>query len=389
VGRVVRRLPWLVGAICGLMLAAAAVIPPTAYSERALTALFGLFALSYVVVGALVADRRPAGPLGWLLLGIGIVSSAAVLLGAYAGYALLGPRDLPLGEVAAWFTTWLYWPMLCGIALMVLAFPEGRPSGSLRTWCARACIAAGLVVTVGAAMAPGPMDGFGPLTNPFAVPELQTALTPVTTTATLVLATSFLLAIFSIFLRRRRAVGTERGQLSWLAYATVLMVLAQLVNIPVFHLEESFVGLLAVVVAIIAFPAAVAVAILRHGLYDIDRLISRTLVYGVLTATLVATYLVSVLLLRVLSEPVTGGSDLAVAASTLAVAALFRPVRTQIQRAVDRHFFRSRYDPALAVEDFSSRLRHEVDLDSVATELRSVVDHTVRPTHVTLWVRAP
>ncbi len=384
-----RRLPWLVAVGCTVMLGVATVIPPTAFSERVITILFGIFALSYVVVGTLVTARRPANPLGWLVLGIGAVSSAAVLLGAYAGYALLGPRELPLGDVAAWVTSWMYWPMLCGIVLMVLAFPEGRPRGRLRAWTACTSIAGAAVVTVGTALGPGPMEGFAGVPNPFGVPRLEAALTSASMTATVVLAASFLVAIVSIFLRRRRAVGTERGQLSWLAYATVLMALAQLVNMPVFHLEDTFVGLLAVVIAITAFPAAVAVAILRYGLYDIDRLISRTLVYGVLTATLVATYLCSVLLLRVLAEPVAGGSDLAVAVSTLAVAALFRPVRRQIQQVVDRRFYRSRYDPVLAVEDFSTRLRHEVDLDSVAAELRSVVDHTVRPTHVTLWVRGP
>jgi hypothetical protein len=165
------------------------------------------------------------------------------------------------------------------------------------------------------------------------------------------------------------------------------MVLAQAISVPALGLDDSVVALLAIVVAITAFPAAIAVAILRYRLYDIDRLISRTLVYGLLTATLVATYLVSVLLFRLLLEPLTGGSDLAVAASTLAVAALFRPVRGRIQDVVDRRFYRRRYDATRIVEAFAARLRHEVDLKAVSNDLEVVVRDTVEPAHLSVWLR--
>jgi hypothetical protein len=379
--------PVIIGCACALMLAVATVIPASAYSERTITVLFSLFAASYVVVGALVSARRPDNPMGRLMLVIGTLCSIAIVLGAYAGYALVARPARPLGEIAAWVTSWLFWPALAGVVLMVLIFPEGRASGRLRTWTARSCAAGAVAVSVGTALTPGPMDGFGDVANPLAVPEVASVLRVVTVASTAIVVGAFLVALGSVFSRRRRAVGAERGQLSWLAYATVLMVLAQGTNVPLFGLDDSLFGLLAVVVAIIAFPAAVAVAILRHRLYDIDRLISRSLTYGLLTATLVAAYLGLVLVLRVLLEPVAGASDLAVAASTLAVAGLFGPARRRIQQVVDRRFNRRKYDPTRTSESFSARLRHEVDLEAVRADLEAVVRATVEPTHVTLWVR--
>ncbi len=384
-----RRLaPLLIAGGCVVAIAGALLIPAnTTYSDWVITLLFSIFAATYVAVGAVVSARRPANPLGWLMLGIGAVSSVAGLLGAYAGYALLARPDLPLGLTAAWVTSWCYWPVLSGIVLMVLIFPEGNAGGGIRAWAARACIVATVAASAATALTPGPMDGFGSVRNPFAVDDLGTELRIVTTVATMCIAGTFLVALASIFLRRRRAVGQERGQLSWLAYATVLMVLAQALSVPAFGLDDTLVALLAIVVAITAFPAAVAIAILRYRLYDIDRLISRTLVYGTLTATLVVTYLVSVLLFGVVLEPLAGGSDLAVAASTLAVAALFRPVRAHIQAVVDRRFYRSRYDAARTIEEFAGRLRQEVDLDAVSADLGAVVHDTMQPAHVSLWLR--
>ena len=238
--------------------------------------------------------------------------------------------------------------MLSGIVLMVLIFPEGLVRG-VRTWTARACAVGAALLTVGTAVTPGPMDGFGGVPNPFGMTSAATVLTVMTTASVLVVAGTFLVALASVFLRLRRATGVERGQLSWFAYAIVLMVVAQAINVPLLGLDDSLLALLAIVVAIIAFPTAVAIAILRYRLYDIDRIISRTLVYGALTATLVAAYSVSVLVFRMLLDPLTGDSDLAVAASTLAVAALFRPVRARIQVVVDRRFYRSRYDATRTV----------------------------------------
>ncbi len=382
-----RRLPLVVLAASVAAMVGALVIPQTVYNQRAITWLFSVFSAAYVGVGALVAARRPANRLGWLMLAIGAVSSLSELLGAYGGYVLAGHPDQPLALAAAWVTTWSYWSMLAGIVLMVLIFPTGILGTGVRRWTAWTCLVSMIVLSLVVALTPGRLDGFGRVQNPYGLLGLTSQLKAVSTVAALVLAGTFLVALGSVFLRRRRATGLERGQLSWLAYATVLMVVSQAINTPLSGIEDTSVALLSVVVAIAAFPAAVAIAILRYRLYDIDRLISRTLVYGALTATLLATYLVSVLLFRVLLDPVTGTSDLAVAGSTLAVAALFRPVRGRIQAVVDQRFYRRRYDAARSVEAFSGRLRQEVDLDAVTTDLRGVVRDTVDPDHVSLWLR--
>ena len=382
-----RLAPVLIAGACVVAMAGSLLIPPTAYSERQITWLFSLFSVVYVGVGAIVSARRPANALGWLMLGIGAVSSLSGLLGAYAGHALLTRPDLPLGLTAAWVTTWSYWPVLSGIVLMVLIFPEGVVPDGIRGWATRTCVVATVVVIVTVAVTPGPMDGFGSVDNPFALDEPATGLRLVSTLAAAVVAGAFVVALASIFLRRRRATGPEHGQLSWLAYAMVLMVMAQALSMPFLGLDDSLVALLAIVVAITAFPAGVAVAILRYRLYDIDRIISRTLVYSALTATLVATYSGSVLLLGTVLDPLTGENQLAVAGSTLAVAALFRPVRARIQVVVDRRFHRSRYDATRTVEAFAGRLRQEVDLDAVSSDLRGVVRTAVQPAHVSLWLR--
>jgi hypothetical protein len=202
-----------------------------------------------------------------------------------------------------------------------------------------------------------------------------------------VLAGTFIVALGSLGARFRVARGNEREQLKWVAYAMVLLVLGFMLNLLPLGLDNDLAGLLAVVVGLLSVPVSVAVAILRHRLYDIDVVINRTLVYGSLTAVLVATYLVLVLTLRAVLGPITGESDLAVAGSTLAVAALFRPLRNRIQKVVDQRFYRKRYDASSTLDAFAGRMRRQLDLEAVGTDLRNTVADTVQPRSVSLWLR--
>ncbi len=381
-----RRLPLVVVTACLGAIGTALLIPPTAYSEPGITLFFSLFAVAYVVVGGVVSARRPDNRVGWLMLGIGVLFTAPVLLGSYAGYALLAP-GWPWGRGAAWVTTWAYLPAFCAIILLLLIFPQGRLRGRFRVWGARVLGVAGVAVTVAAAFAPGPMDGFGPVTNPLGVDSLAGPLDTLLGVSGTVLSGVFLMTLGSIFVRLRRSDGQERLQLTWVAYAAAMIVLVEVPNVLPLGLDDSWFGLVGVVVALTALPTAIAVAVLRHRLYDIDVVIKRTLVYGSLTVLLAATYLGLVLSLRVLLGPLTGESDLAVAASTLAVAGLFRPLRARVQQVVDRRFFRRRYDAARTVEAFSGRLRQEVDLETVSADLGVVVRDTMQPAHVSLWLR--
>jgi hypothetical protein len=190
--------------------------------------------------------------------------------------------------------------------------------------------------------------------------------------------------------RLRRATGDERLQLKWLAYGAGVVASAGLVASLIVNdhpLVGESLGVLVVLGAGVGFPVAIGIAILKHRLYDIDRLISRTLAYGTLTAVLGLGYIAGVLLLRQLTGGVTGSSSLAVAGSTLAMAALFQPARRWIQQAVDRRFNRRRYHAAKTIEAFSARLREQIDLDTLSTELLAVVDQTTEPTLISLWLR--
>lgn len=382
-----RRLSILFTTACLVSIGLAMLIPWTRYSEWLITVLFSLFAAAYVLVGGLVSARRPDNPVGWLMLLIGALLTMPLTLAAYAGYVLLEQPSWPLGLTAAWVTTWIWLPAFCGIVLLVLIFPRGRLVGPFRIWTARTVVVGGAVATVAAALLPGRMDGFGTVRNPHGVDSWSDQIGLVLTVSGAVVVTAFLMALGSIFVRLRGADGEERQQLKWFAYATVLMVVAQLPNYLPIGLDESWVGLFGLVVSMVALPVAIAMAILQHRLYDIDLIIKRTLVYGLLTVLLTMTYLGLVLGLQALVAPLSGESELAVAGSTLVVAAMFRPLRSRIQGGVDRRFFRSRYDAAHMVATFTGRLRQEVDLEAVSANLCLVVRETVQPDHVSLWIR--
>jgi hypothetical protein len=253
---------------------------------------------------------------------------------------------------------------------------------------------------VGTGLEAGPLNiqSAEPISNPFGVDgPLADILPAAVAVGNALTVTGLVLGVLSLVLRMRRSRGGERQQLKLFAYVGSLAGAGFVLAVPDVLAGESSpmwaqvagsVGYLSAMPLIfIGLPVAIGVAILRHRLYGIDVVINRTLVYGALTVTLAVAYLASVLVLRLLLSPLTGQSDLAVAGSTLAVAALFRPARKRIQSMVDHRFYRARYDASRTLEGFAGRLRDELDLDTVAADLRQVTRDTLQPTHVSLWLR--
>jgi hypothetical protein len=342
--------------------------------------------LVYPTVGLLIASRRPENAIGWLFCAVGIPLGLSTFAYAYATYALVtAPGSLPGGAVAAWLTTWVQLPALFGTpTLLFLLFPDGRPPSP--RWRPVLWLTAAAMVGIGAAPAlrPGPMADAAVegTVNPAGIAGAGPLLDVIGNVAGAAALLSMVLAVAALVLRVRRSRGVERLQLKWFVSAAILFVLACVGAFLVFPQNDVAFGLI-LIGAFSAIPISAGVAILRYRLYDIDVVINRALVYGGLTATLGATYLALVLLIGL----AVGRSGFAVAVSTLAVAALFRPLRARIQAAVDRRFYRRRYDAQRTLETFGGRLRDEVDLETLTADLRGVVAETVQPAHVSVWLR--
>ena len=348
--------------------------------------LLAVALLVYPTVGVLIASRRPENAIGWLFCAVGIPLGLSTFAYAYATYALVTKSgSLPGGTVAAWLTNWVELPALFGTpTLLVLLFPDGRlPS---RRWRPVLWLTAAAMLGLGAAPAlqPGPMTDAAVegTVNPVGIPGAGPVLDDVAAAAGAAALLSMVLAVIALALRFRRSRGVERLQLKWFVSAAVLFVLVCVGAFLVFAENVVLFGML-VIGAFAAIPISAGVAILRYRLYDIDVVINRALVYGALTVMLGATYLASVLLVGL----AVGRSGFAVAVSTLAVAALFRPLRARIQGAVDRRFYRRRYDAAMTLESFGAHLRDELDLETLTADIRAVVHDTVQPAHVSVWLR--
>jgi MFS family permease len=342
-------------------------------------------AIVFSAVGVLVASRLPGNATGWLFIGVGVATGLGTLAGSYADAWVAGGYDgsRRLGETAAWYGTLSWIPfILVPCTFVLLLFPDGRllsPRWRWVAWCAGAGVA-GVFITTG--LAPGPLEDQPQLDNPFGIDT--PLLAPLTGLAVLLLVIGMAGSAASAVARFRHAHGERRQQMKWLALAgTVVAVTVPVATAGSDVLWGDTAVNIACMLAVLGLPIAAGIAILRHRLYDIDVVINRTLVYGGLTATLAAAYLALVLLIGL----AIGRSGLAVAVSTLAVAALFGPARARIQAGVDRRFYRRRYDATQTLEAFGGRLRDELDLEALAADLRGVVADTVQPAHVSLWLR--
>jgi len=349
----------------------------------------GIVFAAFAVVGGAVAARRPRNPIGWLL-SIGAFSwTLGVLASTVYWHIAFGRSDPPgAADYVAWFGTWAFLPafvlLLC---LVPLLFPTGSPLGPRWRMVAWTATVAGSIATLSNAFAPGPLDtaDFAWVDNPFGIHGL--GLRTLAGVSFVVVGLGALAALASVVVRYRRARGIERLQLRWLVVAACVLIVAAVGGSAVSGWLGQGVGWLGILFGLLSVVVAIAIAMLRYRLYDIDVVINRTLVYGALTATLAAVYIGSVLMLQLALSGLTQGSGLAVAVSTLAVAAFFRPARSRIQGVVDRRFYRRKYDAARTVENFGVRLRDEIDLDALGRELRDIVANTMQPTHVSLWLR--
>ncbi|MDX6690263.1 MAG: hypothetical protein QOG15_1720 [Solirubrobacteraceae bacterium] len=339
--------------------------------------------VAFATMGALIVTRHPRNTVGWIscLLPLGL--TLAFFSGEYATYALLAePGSLPGGLLMAWLTGWIWAPSMLAGLLLLLLFPNGRPPSP--RWRPVAWIT--LVGAIGAAfheaLSPGRLSGF-PRDNPFGLGGAGGELAQALASSYVLVTIAFLASAASLVVRLRRASGDELQQLKWLASGGVVLFVAVLTtNLNLSDPLAIFAGLIVVAVA-------VGVSILRYRLYDIDVVINRALVYGSLTATLAGTYLGSVLLLELVLNGVTADNGLAIAGSTLAAAALFRPARRRIQATVDHRFYRRKYDAVRTIAAFGARSRDEVDLDALGLELIAVTAETMQPAHVSLWMREP
>jgi hypothetical protein len=417
-------LAWSLCAACVVLIALALLLDfvtddlPMQPGERpgpVLAVLTAMLSLAYPTVGALIVSRLPTNPIGWIFCGVGLLYVAQHLTVAYADYALTENIALPWGESVAWFSQWLGFatPTL-GVFLMLL-FPDGRLLSRRWRIVAWATLLGAALAAFADAFRPGPLYlTHSYVANPFGVVgvigggfttyDLFGASIVVGLT---LLAMSTLAALFSLILRLHRARGVERQQLRWFLYAAVpLTVCLSLVllqwTVAYFSTDFLyntvdilpylvFIAIITVAgLALLVVPIVTYIAILKYRLYDIDVAINRALVYGSLTVMLALIYFGGVTATQTIFRTLTGQQEqpqLAIVVSTLAIAALFNPLRRRIQAFIDRRFYRRKYDARKTLEAFSAKLRDETDLDALCDDLVGVVRESMQPEHVSLWLR--
>ncbi len=356
--------------------------------------------LAFPIVGALIASRHPHNAVGWICLADGLLSILSDMIGYYSVYGVAKPGSVPFPVAIDALGQWLWVPSvgLLGIYL-ILFFPDGKlPSRRWRplAWFSGAVM---VLVSLSITLAPGPLPGREGVRNPFGL-EGHPWVTDAAAYVVLLLPVCFLASAASLVLRYRRSRGEERQQIKWIAFAASLVGLMSLITVvsasifaPEFPVtadrQPLWLGVLQDVeqMSFAALPISVGFAVLRYRLYEIDLLINRALVYGALTVTLILVYAGCVVSLQYVFRALTGGSSqLVIVASTLAIAALFNPLRRRVQVAIDRLFYRRKYDAKKILEAYSVTLRNETDLGALNSGLLSTVRDTMQPEHVSFWL---
>jgi hypothetical protein len=338
-----------------------------------------LIVLACAGVGLLIISRRPGNVIGWIYALVALVFAAGEFAASYTSRELPGRMWTALLPDLTWIVAF---PL--GATLLLLLYPTGRPPSPRWRPVVWAAVVATVLVVVASALKPGPMTYPPRVDNPLGLEQAEWVRDLIELVGVVVIVAAVFVAAGSLILRWRRAQGVERQQLKWLAYAAAMLVV---VLVTSNWLPDTFSDVISAFMPLL-FPVATAIAVLRYRLYDIDRIINRTLVYGLLTALLGAVYAGTVVVLGQVFGGVGGNPpSWVVAGATLTVAAVFQPARHRIQQGVDRRFNRRKYNAAKTVEVFSARLRDEVDLDTLSAEVLAVVDQTMQPTTASLWLR--
>jgi hypothetical protein len=350
----------------------------------------------YGVLGGLIVARHGRNVIGWIFCFVAVSLGILSFASGYADYALYARDDtLPGAVLAAWVVNWLFIPAVyVSMCYLFFLFPDGRPASPRWRPVIWAVSIVAAVATLSSAFEPGRLFTFPTVVNPFGLGEPFGRVAVVANDITdLAAMPVFLVSLASMVARLRGARGRERLQLKWITYAATLTATSFAISFLAGSLSEDWRAVsdlffLAGVVGFAGIPVAATAAILRHRLYDIDVLINRTLVYGLLTLSLAVVYVGGIVLTQGFFRALTGQETrLAVVASTLAMAALFGPLRRRVQAFIDRRFYRRKYDAAKTLEAFSVRLRDETDLDTLGEDLVGVVREAVQPAHARLWLR--
>ena len=397
--RVAVVLGWGILAICVINVFVASSLFGESGVPLASTLTLLLAFLAFPLVGAFIVSQRPTNTVGWLLLAVGVGTAITSFSAAYVQHALLINADSQLATRYIDLAGDLMWPINIFLGIMLLfLFPDGRalsPRWRLATWAFFLDLA---LMTLAQAVTPGPLEANNQVGNPLGVAGAKSVSTLVINYGQALLFLFLPLAILSLVLRYRRASDAGRQQIKWFVFGSTIMgivavgggLAASFISSDPNDPLASGVGNATFALGILALPIGVGVGALRYRLYDIDVIINRTLVYGLLTAILGALYVSLVIglgdLLRFFSERASQNSFVIVL-STLAIAALFQPLRRRLQSTIDQRFYRRKYDAARTLQAFGASLRQEVEMDELSARLLDVVEETMQPARVSLWLR--